>query len=78
MNLEPIRTAVYGMVSAILVALVAFGVALTEAQVGAILGLVVAIGVVAVAVVELYARPKVTPLEDPRDDEGRQLVPVTR
>ena len=52
---------------------VAFGLALSPAQVGAIMAFVVA---VATLVRALLVRPRVTPLADPKDDQGNPLQPV--
>lgn len=68
MNTEPALTsgAVTGVVSAVLVALVAFNVPLTPDQIAAILGLAAAVFALPI-VGSLWTRTKVTPVTQPRE-----------
>lgn len=72
---EPVLTAgaVVALVTALLAVLAAFGLPLTDDQTTAVVSL---ISVVAPIVVALLARPKVTPLADPKTNDGTPLVPL--
>lgn len=74
MTREPLLTAagITALVTAVLGALVAFGLDLTANQTSAILGVVAVVAPLAVA---LLARGKVTPTADPRNDDGVPLTP---
>jgi hypothetical protein len=74
MNREPlaIRAAVVAALAALVNLAVAFGWDLTVDQVAA---LNTAVGLVASAVIVVWSRGAVTPLSDPRDDDGVPLVP---
>ena len=69
---EPVRAAVLGVVSAAIVLLVAFGVALTTVQIAAITGFVAAV----LLLFELVVRKAVTPLANPKTDDHVPLRPV--
>jgi hypothetical protein len=71
---EPVAviTAVIALVSAIVALLPMFGVALTAEQIGGIMAVVVALGSV---VSTLLVRSQVTPVANPRDNQGERLVP---
>lgn len=73
MNRQPILAAgaVALVLNAVAVATLAF-VHVTESQTKAVLALAGAVGVLVTAI---WSQPRVTPLVDPRDDEGRTLVP---
>ncbi len=73
MNREPlaIRGALVALVAAILNLIVAFGVSLSAEQVGAINAVV---GLAATAVVVVWSRGAVTPVDDPQDANGQPLV----
>lgn len=78
MQREPLVTvaSVTGIVTAVVAALVAFGVSLTEQQQGAILGLA---AVAAPFVVAYFARKRVTPtakVETYRDEAGQSALYV--
>ncbi len=75
MTREPLRliAAITAAVTAILAALVAFGLDIDSDQQAAILGIVTA--VIAPAAVAVLTRPKVTPVATPRADTGTPLVP---
>jgi len=66
-----IRGAVVALVAAILNLIVAFGVNLTTEQVGAINAVV---GLAATAVVVVWSRGAVTPVDDPRGTSGEPLA----
>jgi hypothetical protein len=73
-NKEPVISAaiIAGAIGAVLTALVSLGVIqMTPEQQAAILGAVVAVLPIALGI---WARGKVTPLENPRDDTGTALV----
>lgn len=74
MTREPlaIRGALVALVAAIINLVVAFGVALNAEQVGAINAVV---GLAATAVVVVWSRGTVTPVNDPRDADGEPLTP---
>ncbi len=77
MGREPV-TIVNGIVAVIEAAIalgVAFGLDLTKEQVGAIMAFVAAVGGL---ISILIVRPRVTPVADPRDREGRRLVPASQ
>lgn len=69
--LGPVAVVVAAL-AAILTALIAFGVDVSEAQVAAILGVASTVGPI---IVWLWGRRRVTPVADPRDDDG---APLTR
>jgi len=71
---EPLLTAagITALVSAVLGALVAFGLDLTEDQRSAVLAIVAVLAPLAVG---LTARGKVTPTADPRNEDGVPLMP---
>ena len=73
MSREPlaIRGALVALVAAILNLIVAFGVSLSAEQVGAINAVV---GLAATAVVVVWSRGAVTPVDDPQDSNGQPLV----
>ena len=75
MNREPVLTAatISSAVVALLALLVAFGIDLTKEQQAAILGVV---AVAAPLIVAAVSRRKVTPLSDPKDEQGRELTPA--
>jgi len=72
-NREPlaIRGALVALVAAILNLVVAFGVNLNAEQVGAINAVV---GLAATAVVVVWSRGAVTPVDDPRGTSGEPLA----
>jgi hypothetical protein len=74
MKREPLAivNAIIVVIEAGLALLVAFGLDLTPGQVGAIMAFVVAVGGL---ISTLILRPRLTPVADPRDKEGRRLVP---
>lgn len=74
MKREPLLTAagITAVVSALLGALVAFGLDLTDEQTSAVLAVVAVLAPLAVG---LAARGKVTPSVDPRTDDGVPLRP---
>lgn len=61
------------LVAAVLALLTSFGVPLTDAQQAAVSGLA---AVLAPLVVALVGHRLVTPVSNPRDNSGRQLVPA--
>jgi hypothetical protein len=71
---EPVAfmNALTGLIEAGIALAVAFGIGLNSTQTGAIMAFVVAIGVFARV---LVVRGQVTPLADPRDNDGTSLVP---
>lgn len=74
---EPVlAAAAVPVVTAVLGLGVAFGVRMTDAQQSAVLAVAAAVAAAAVAVGNWWARRQVTPLADPRDSQGRPLVPV--
>jgi hypothetical protein len=72
---EPVAliSAAIGLIQAAIALAIAFGVNLTDTQVGAIMAFVIAVGTVAQV---LLVRPLVTPVADPRDNNGNALAPV--
>lgn len=68
-----VRAAVVAAIAALINVAVAFGWDLSVDQVGA---LNAAIGLVATAVVVVWSRGTVTPVADPRDDNGEPLTPT--
>lgn len=74
MNKEPLITtaAITAVVSALLVLLASFGLALDAGQVQAILGFIAVVAPIALAFV---ARKHVTPVADPKDNNGSPLAP---
>jgi len=73
---EPVAVtnAILGILQALLAVLVAFGVLqFSPEQTAAVMGLAAAVFVL---VNILIVRPQVTPLIDPRDDEGQSLQAV--
>ncbi len=67
-----IVNAIITVIEAGVALLVAFGLDLTPEQVGAIMAFVVAVGGL---ISTLILRTRLTPVADPRDREGRRLVP---
>jgi hypothetical protein len=76
MNREPLITSasVVAFAGAVLSALVSFGLDITNDQQSKLLAV---IGFVAVYAVAFLARPKVTPVSDPRSPAGEFLTPVS-
>ena len=75
---EPVRLGalIIGAIGAILALLVAFGVDMSADQQTAILGVTAAIIALASAIgVGEWVRRRVTPLANPKDNEGRPLEP---
>jgi hypothetical protein len=74
MNREPLVTAgsLAGVLSAIFVLLVAFGLDIDDDKQAAILG---GVAVLFPLVSPLFARSKVTPVADPRGSDGTPLIP---
>lgn len=74
MGREPLltRSTVVAVVTTLLAVLTAFGLPISDTQQNAVLG---AVGVIAPIVLALWARRRVTPIADPRDDDG---TPLTR
>lgn len=72
---EPVTviTAITALVEAGIVLAVVFGLPLSPEQVSAIMTFIVAVGTV---VNILVVRTRVTPIADPRDNEGHSLVPA--
>lgn len=76
---EPVRlgATIIGAIGAILAVLVAFGVDLSITQQEAIIAAVAALIALASAIgVGEWVRRRVTPTADPKDDQGRNLVPM--
>ena len=75
MKKEPLATksVVVAAVTALIGVVVAFGLPLSTEQQAAILALT---AVVAPIVLALFARKDVTPVADPKTDEGEPLVPI--
>lgn len=75
MEREPARLAglVVGVVSALLALLVALGLPISGAAQEAILGVVAFAAPIAAG---LWIRRHVTPVSDPRNDQGEKLVPT--
>jgi uncharacterized membrane protein (DUF441 family) len=73
---EPVLTSasIVALVAALIAVLAAFGLPLSDDQTTAVVSLV---GVVAPLVVALLSRPRVTPIADPKTDEGIPLVPLS-
>ncbi len=70
-----VRAAVIAAVQAVLAALVGLGViTLDDNQIGLLVG---AVGAVSALVVAVWSRPKLTPVDAPRDNDGNRLVPIT-
>ena len=74
MDREPlaVRAAIVAAITAVINVAVAFGANLSVDQVASLNAF---IGLAATAVVVVWTRGAVTPLNDPRDDNGQQLVP---
>lgn len=73
---EPVVTAasIAGLISALVVFLRAMGwIQLSDSQFEALMGFVVL--ALPIGFAFFYARPKVTPLADPKDNAGNALVP---
>lgn len=68
-----IITAITGLIEAIVALLPLFGVALTVEQQAGIMAVVVAVSSVVSA---LWSRSLVTPVANPRNNAGEQLVPA--
>lgn len=75
MNRQPLINAalIVALAASALSVLVAFGLGLTPDQIQALMGFVT---VAAPLLVALLAHKKVTPLSDPRNSDGEQLVAV--
>lgn len=73
---QPVLTAagVQAAVGAVIALLVAFGLKLSGEQAAAVLGVFAVLSPIAFG---LFTRDKVTPLADPRDNDGRALVTAT-
>lgn len=73
MSREPLYSSasIVAFFSAVLSAAVSFGLDITNDQQSKLL---VVIGFVATFAVAFLARPKVTPVDDPKDGEGRTLT----
>ena len=67
-----IRAAIVAAVAAIINVAVAFGLDLTVDQVGA---LNAAVGLIGTAVVVVWSRGVITPVDDPRNADGQPLTP---
>ena len=67
-----VRAAIVAAVAGALNVLVLFGANLTAEQVT---GLNTLVGLIGTVVVVVWTRGAVTPVDDPRDDNGQQLVP---
>src|SRR5688572_24437503 len=63
------------VLTAVLGLLAAFGLPISDDQQEAILTAVTALVPIVALIAAMWARRKVTPLADPRDDLGRRLVP---
>ena len=75
MKREPVAiiTAIVAVIEAGIALILAFGIQLTNEQIGAIFAFVAAVG----GVIEiLIIRPQVTPIADPRDNDGNTLRAV--
>ena len=72
MDREPLvtRASLVALTTAVIAVAVAFGLPLTEEQQKALIGLA---GVLAPIAAAVWARGQVTPVADPRDDDGNQL-----
>jgi len=74
---EPVLTAAIAPMAAAAVGLlVAFGVRMTDAQQSAVLTAATTLAAVVALAANWWARRLVTPVEDPRDDQGRDLIPA--
>lgn len=73
MSTSPVWTAatIAAVISAAIALLVAFGVQLTQEQITALLGFVAVVAPIGVAA---FASPKVTPLVEPKDEDGKALI----
>ena len=74
MSREPLLTKAtwVALVTAVIAVAVAFGLPLTDEQQKALIGLA---GVLAPIAAAVWARSQVTPVADPRDDDGTRLTP---
>ena len=72
---EPVITggAIVALIESIILLLTSFGLKMSADQVTAIMSVVVILVPIIMAV---WARSQVTPVSNPRDNEGRQLVAV--
>lgn len=68
-----VRGAIVAVAAAVINLACAFGLKLSGDQLAAVNAL---IGVAATAVVVLWSRGAVTPVQDPHDDNGQPLVPL--
>ena len=78
MKREPviIAAAVVALIEATIIAAVAFGWGINPDQQAALMGVIIAAAaVIAPLVGAIWARSKVTPVSDPKDDAGYLLVP---
>lgn len=75
MNREPLltRASWVALVTAVIAVAVAFGLPLTDEQQKALIALA---GVLAPVAAAVWARGQVTPVADPRDDDGQPLTPA--
>ena len=75
MNREPLLTKAswVALVTAVIAVAVAFGLPLTDEQQKALIALA---GVLAPVAAAVWARGQVTPVADPRDDDGQPLTPA--
>ena len=74
MEREPLLTKAswVALVTAVIAVAVAFGLPLTDEQQKALIALA---GVLAPLAAAVWARGQVTPVADPRDDDGNRLTP---
>lgn len=80
MNREPVMTAgtLAGLVAGVIALLIAFGVGVTPEQQKSILDFIPAVFAFAAPIVAAYfARKQVTPVADPKNDQGVPLIPAT-
>ena len=75
MNREPLLTKAswVSLVTAVIAVAVAFGLPLSDEQQKALIALA---GVLAPVAAAVWARGQVTPVADPRDDDGQPLTPA--
>ena len=75
MEREPLLTKAswVALVTAVIAVAVAFGLPLTDEQQKALIALA---GVLAPVAAAVWARGQVTPVADPRDDDGQPLTPA--
>lgn len=75
MNREPLltRASWVALVTAVIAVAVAFGLPLSDEQQKSLIALA---GVLAPVAAAVWARGQVTPVADPRDDDGQPLTPA--